>query len=128
MVSVKVIKRDHEKIIRSLSEIEEVLNKINININNFSHKFNNFNILWDSHEKREEKWFKRFKGDKFGVFAERFVFEHRELKGHNKVIKDAIKSGDELKVRIALDTDGRILINKLRTHIGRENELFNINS
>lgn len=125
MVSFKGLREDHEKILDSLNEIYTLIdNKENMDIEDFSHQFNRLHDLIDSHEKREEKLFKRFKRNDLNILLERFVFEHRELRGHKKVINDAIKSNDKFKVAVALETDGFLLIDKLKRHISMENEMF----
>jgi hypothetical protein len=50
--------------------------------------------------------------------------EHRQLKGHWKVVQDFLKTSDDNKIRVALDTDGRMLIDKLREHMNAEDNFF----
>lgn len=51
-------------------------------------------------------------------------FEHRELKKHKEAMIDAINSGSEIKIKEALNKNGRIIIEKLRNHIKDEDEVL----
>ena len=53
-----------------------------------------------------------------------YIDEHRELKGHWLVLEECLNSGDELKMRIAIETDGMMLIDKLKKHMDEEDKFF----
>jgi len=80
--------------------------------------------LWNSHEQKEEKLFAVLAKQNVHVPVERMVFEHRQLRGHKKVIEEAIKAASESEVKVSLETDGRMMIGKLRKHIKDENEVI----
>jgi hypothetical protein len=51
------------------------------------------------------------------------IGEHIQLRGHWNILQQALGT-DKEALRVALDTDGKILIEKLREHITKENEFF----
>ncbi len=120
MTSVEFIKKEHRIIERELIELETIMEEENVNFPNLVHVFNRLKSIWDSHEDREEKLFNLWRSQGANFPIEEILFSHRELKGHKKVIGDAINSGSEFNIKVALDTDGRMLIDKLRAHILEE--------
>jgi predicted metal-binding protein len=46
--------------------------------------------------------------------------QHKELKGHWIVISKAIKSKNDQSMKATLDTDGKMLVEKLTKHIEEE--------
>mgnify|MGYP001583585885 CR=1 FL=1 len=128
MRSAEKLLEEHRQIERELDELEHAMNEDeDLNISHISHIFNQLHNLWNSHEEKEEEFFKQLSDNGANLPFSRFLFEHQELKGHKKVVHDAINSGSHLKIKVALDTDGRMLINKLRRHIEDEEELISNN-
>jgi hypothetical protein len=120
MISINSIKKEHELIERELVELETIMDEENINFPNLVHIFAKLHSLWDSHEKKEEDLFNKFKADGIDFPVDEILFAHKELRGHKKVIENAINSGSEFEMQVSLDTDGKIIINKLREHIKKE--------
>ena len=87
-------------------------------------KIDRLGNLWDKHEEKEERFFKNLQQLKINFPFERMVIEHREIRGHWRVIQKAIDSKDNNKLRIALDTDGRMFIEKLTKHMVYEEMHF----
>ena len=54
------------------------------------------------------------------------TFGDKNIKGHKKVLKEAITKGDEREIKVALDTDGRMLLDKLKEHLDHEERVINI--
>ncbi|MFA5992751.1 MAG: hemerythrin domain-containing protein [Candidatus Pacearchaeota archaeon] len=127
MVSLTNLRKEHVKIGVEIDELEAVMSSDEINYPNLIHVFKNLVPIWNSHEDKEEKLFSRLQKEypalDFSV-VDRMLFDHKELKGHRKVVSDAISSGSEFEIKIALDTDGRMMLDKIRRHIKDENELF----
>ncbi len=121
MTSIEIIQKEHEKIERELVEIETIIDEEIINYPNLIHVFKNLFNYWDAHEEKEELLFKSLGKE---ISVEKMLSQHRELRGHKKVIQDAINSGDEIEIIATLDTDARFFIDKIRKHIAQEEELF----
>ncbi len=120
MLHVNEIKKDHEEIRGHLDQLEEIMEVDEIHYPNLIHVFKNLSSKWDSHEAKEENFFKKMKTNKDDFPFEKMLFQHKDLRGHKKVIEDAINSGDELEMKISLETDGQMLISKLRNHLDKE--------
>ncbi len=124
--SISYIKKEHLKIKNILDRINNFLNEDEINHPNIMKEFEDLKSIWDKHERGEEEllyFFKKFVQKPFPSGA-MFIEQHREFKGHWKVLQDAINSQDSDKLNVALDTDGRIFIQKLREHILAEDGFF----
>ena len=52
------------------------------------------------------------------------MFEHKQLRKHKEFIKKAIDSGSEINVKKVLQDNGAIIIDKLRQHIRKEDEIL----
>ena len=48
------------------------------------------------------------------------LFEHKGLKEHKEALRLAIESGSEIKTKRVLEIHGKIIIQKLRSHIEAE--------
>jgi hypothetical protein len=84
-----------------------------------------FGILWNAHESHEDKLLAAIGGDHFSRDEQHLILsQHRELKGHWRILTHAIIQQDPETLRVALDTDGRMLFDKFRKHIAHENSLF----
>jgi HD superfamily phosphohydrolase len=126
MVEVlEIIKKEHELLGKILNDIESFLDKENIDVSVVAGLLHDFGKMWNSHELREERIFAE-KTKKDGSFPEEtmLIEQHRELRGHWLVLQNALGSDDKEKIRVALDTDGRMLIDKFRNHISFEEEFF----
>lgn len=123
MEIIAILKKEHEEIRDILLAIESMIGnaptskELNILLDKFHER-------WDAHEKKEENSLKLFKRSNLQLqFKKAVLGEHRELRGHWRVIKNALKS-DEKIIDVALDTDGRMLIEKLRKHMEFEENFF----
>lgn len=77
--------------------------------------------IWNKHEQKEEAFFKTLKND-FPVG--KMEIEHKQIRGHWKVLFLAIESKDKEKIKIALETDGKMFADKLEKHIAYEERLM----
>jgi len=125
MISLSFIKKEHEIIERELIELEENMDLDDINPANIKHTLNKLNSLWNSHEKKEEKIFKDIKNKNPDFNAGKMVFEHKELRGIKRAILEALNSGSDIEIKASLDTDIRMLIEKLRKHMKLEETILN---
>lgn len=114
------LKKEHEKIERELLEIETMIEEEEINYPNLVHVLKNFNDLWANHEHKEERLFEVLRNLGIDSEIDKLLFDHREIKGHKKVIADSIKSGNEMEIKASLDTDARMMIDKIKKHFNTE--------
>lgn len=121
---ITILKKEHQHIKTILSNLEYAI-KDGLSKIHFISQINKIDSIWNTHEKREEEffdWFKK-KGNKFPT--EKFLLdEHRELRGHWNVLKKAANLRSNIDFRTALDTDGKILIDKFRKHIEIEDKFL----
>jgi hypothetical protein len=125
MDSAIFLKGEHLEIKGILLQIESFMDDGKIDYSLLIERLYRLNELWDAHEIREEKFFGEIKKE-VGEFPAETMFleDHKQLRGHWKVVQAFLKTGDEDKIKVALDTDGRMLIDKLRSHIKAEDEFF----
>ncbi|MBI2629177.1 hemerythrin domain-containing protein [Candidatus Pacearchaeota archaeon] len=130
MNSVERLLEEHRQMERQLEELEMSMSEDEepLNVSHITNVFRKLHNLWNEHEKKEEDFFIRLKNEGASLPFEKVLFEHQELRGHKKVLNDAINSGSDIRIMVALDTDGRMLINKLRKHIEDEEESILNNS
>ena len=124
---LEIIKKEHEKIEEFLGEMSSFLDGGKIDLLLIANLLRDLGNVWNSHELREERIFAEIM-DNGGAFPEEtmLIEQHKELKGHWTVLQDAVASGDKEKVQVALDTDGRMLIDKFRKHIEFEENYFDV--
>ena len=123
---IRLLKKEHSEIRKFLAEIEKFINGSDIvDYKPFSILFNKFSYLWNEHEKFEDELFDSSNKKLKDFPTEKMLLEqHRQLKGHCKILKNAIDSKDEHKLAVALDTDGRMLIEKFRNHLEIEDKFL----
>lgn len=119
-----LIEHDHLRSI--LKKLEDfTLEKENIDLEKLSRTLKNLDILWNTHEKEEEEFFKRLSSYKDKFSSEKMLIEeHKELKGHWKVLQISLKKEDKKEIFITLDTDGRMLIQKFKDHMAKEENII----
>lgn len=132
MTSLGNLRKEHNVLEVELKELEALLpfdaeedgEEQEINYPNLVHTIKQLVNFWNSHEDKEEKFFKEISPKYPKLKCDRLLFQHKELAGHKKIIMNAINSGNEFEIKVALDTDGRIILDKIRKHMKEENELF----
>lgn len=117
------ILKEHDKIRDYIAEIEVIADAEEVNYSNLIHVFKQLQGLWNSHEDREEKFFKELHEKGYDFPLEKFHFEHLEMKGYFKAMKESIESRNESEVIASLDTDAKMFANKMRKHM-EEEELY----
>ncbi len=125
MEQLPILKKEHEEI-RNILVALECLIENNPTIYKVKEILNKLGEMWDVHEKREEAAFEFF--EKEGIempFKTMFIAEHREFKGHWKVLNKYVSSSHAKILNVALETDGRMLIDKFRKHMALEEIFFN---
>lgn len=116
MPTISDIKKEHAKIEHILKNIELHLDNNNP-IPNLISDLTRLNSIWNEHERIEEEIFNP--NSDFPV--EKMIIEqHRQLRGHWRIIAGSISEGDINKILVSLDTDGRMLIDKFRKHMNLE--------
>lgn len=119
-ISLLSLRKDHQNIEREIKEIETIISEDEINRPNFIHVFNKLCNLWDNHEQKEKKLLSQKKNFEFSYLP----LSDKNLVGHKKVLQLAAKSGSEIQLKVALENDGKMLINKLRSEIKKDNMFF----
>lgn len=128
MQIIDEIEAEHEEIRTIFMELEGLIDQEDsIDIPWLTTELERFRNLWNVHELKEEQAFRAFNKEKNQIPIEKFVTEHRELRGHLKVIDESIASKDHEKIKIALDTDGKMLIDKFKKHMDAEEMFFEMN-
>lgn len=128
MQRILAIKKEHHEIERILLTLEEILDKENLDYNSFKRNFNKLIDLLAKHEKKEDPLFEELKkimdDSEMKKKFQHIDLIHRMIKGHVKIIKDAMKSKKKTNLKIILENDGRMLISKIRSHIRDEEIIF----
>src|SRR3989344_6847360 len=121
MEMITIIKKEHEEIKRLLIELKSFIDG-NFNFQEFTQVFKEFIRFWSNHEKKEEEFF-----SKIGNFdlASKMNFEHKANRGYKKVISMALETHYEPYIKVTLDIDGKMMINRLTEHMRKEEELLN---
>jgi len=125
MISLSFLRKEHEMVERELIELEENMCSEEINYSNIKHVFSRLINLWNFHEEKEEKIFKDIKDKNPNFNLDKMVFEHRELTGIKKAILETLNSGSDSEIKASLDTDVKMLIEKLRKHMKDEEVILN---
>ncbi|MFH1425554.1 MAG: hemerythrin domain-containing protein [archaeon] len=124
--AILILKKEHEQINDLLSDIEAFY-KDDSNSFYLTTLFKRLNRIWDEHELREERIFQVSKEKGMPFPNETMLLqEHRELKGHWKVIEKALAKGNKKEIRTSLDTDCKMLISKFKNHIAGEEDYFDV--
>ena len=123
---VSELKKEHDWILDLMLKLESFANDRNeLNYSVILNITSIFDKVWKNHEIKEEKFFRNFNLSGLHFPTEKMLLdEHRELRGHWKIVADSVVRRNMSKIRICLDTDGRMLIDKLRKHIVIENKFF----
>jgi len=124
MDPIAILNKEHEEFIAKIREFKSFVDNEEVNVPVVSHMFKGLANFWNNHEEKEERFFRALEAEGIEFPVKKFVLEHRELRGHKKVINDAINFGHEDNILIALDTDGEMLTKKLRAHINAEEAAF----
>ena len=124
MNSIEKLKQEHELIERELVELESIMQDEIINYSNLIHVLKNLCIVWDEHEQKEERIFPILKHERIIIPVKTMLCEHKELRPYKEAIKKALSSGSEPEIKSALNTHGKIIIEKLRKHINDEDEIL----
>ena len=124
MYAVTEIREEHVIIKRRLRAILGMFGTV-VKCREISDSLKEFENFWTRHEEKEEKYFDLFKknGKKF-PYHKTLVSEHKQLKGHWKVLQGFLENKSDLELEIALDTDGRMLIEKFLKHVDSEERYF----
>lgn len=119
MQEVDTIFKEHDEMNNILFEINSFIDKP-FNKEKLIDLMKVFEVLWNNHERMEDKAFGKIAG-----FPEKMILkQHKELRGHWKVLSDALNSNNKLELEIALDTDGKMLVDKFKKHIAYEENLL----
>lgn len=125
MMQLELLKNEHNELKDLIFELEEMTSNEKFDVEKIKSKILELDGIWDAHEKREEELFPILRKNGMDFPVETMIIEqHREMRGHWKIIVEAMNSGDEKELHIALDTDGRMLWQKFRKHMDEEDKFF----
>ena len=126
MNPIKVLREEHEAIEMELGELDFIMDAGDdmINYPNLVHTFWKVCELWERHEKMEAEIFEVMKKEGFEIPIDTILLEHKDLRGHVKKIGDAINSGSDARVRVALVEDVRMFVDVLRKHTEDEEDVL----
>ena len=118
---IEVLKKEHEEIENRLKEFENLFRQ-KLNYEQLLEVYNKLVKIWYYHEKKEDEIFKsKIKKEE----RENLKLEHKSIKGHSEIIKKALDTEDRHHIKVVIDTDGRLLVNRLRNHMNKENKIYN---
>jgi hemerythrin-like domain-containing protein len=123
MEIISELRQEHEQFEREFLELEEIIGSEEINYSNLVHVLKKVYLLWDSHEKKEERVFEVLAILEIEVPFERFSFEHKKLKPHKDKLNSSIMLGDESLLKESFE-DLKEIIRLLREHINSEDEVL----
>ena len=127
MHPVKKVKEEHVIIKRFLKEIESSI-KNKINRESLLSLLRKFESFWSQHEEKEEKFFKTISTIESDFpYHRTIIADHEDLRGHWKVILDYLKNKPDLELQIALETDGKMFLDKFQEHIALEERYLSEN-
>lgn len=122
MNSIDYLKKDHEEISKNLSEFENIISEKEKDIDywNLIYVFHRLKEVVFEHEQN-----KKFIAEKSGDFQiktpiTKMLLDQRKVRGHMKVINEAILSKDINFIKVALDTDGRMVSTNIKHQMLRE--------
>lgn len=121
---INEIKKEHVRIRRILAKMLNVVDAKELKISDLKKCCHELNVLWDSHEAKEDHIFNHMIKDSQFPGEKGILEQHRQLRGHWKVLKDALETGQNLKIKVAIDTDGRMLVDKFMKHMDGEERYF----
>ncbi len=127
MHPIKVIKEEHVVIKNFLKEIESSI-KDKINRQTLLALLRKFESFWSQHEEKEENFFKTISTlDNDFPYHKTIITDHKNLRGHWKVIIGYIKNKSDLELQTALETDGKMFLDKFQEHIAYEEKFLTNN-
>lgn len=127
MDSIAILKKEHIEISDILLRIKTIVYSGNIDFNNLNDLLENLNQLWDSHELREERLFEISKeGGRPFPNETMLIEEHKQLRGHWRILRKAVDLRNEQGMKVAFINDGEMLVKKFSMHIGIEEDFFDI--
>lgn len=116
------IKQEHKMILDDLDLLLSIPSRVNINVLEATvSKLAEIYDFWNEHEKKEENFFKRL-GPNFPI--KKMDIDHKEIRGHFKVLLLSLETKNPDEVRIAIETDGKMFADKLKRHMSEEEVLL----
>ena len=124
--SLEKEKKEHAEIFYGLLEFEEIIDSNNPDYWNLIYTFHKILNLISQHEKYEEYLLNKINNNENGVNISKnmILIDQRAIRGHIKVIGEAIKSKDMNYIRVALDNDGRMFVSRVKEQIFKEEQIF----
>jgi hemerythrin-like domain-containing protein len=124
MNPINELKKEHKQIERELFELDCIMKDEIINYSNLVHTFRKLCIIWDHHESEEMKIFSVMEKEQIKIPVHVMTCEHRDIAGHIRGIKSAINSGKDSDVKKSFDKDLRVVVDKIRDHMNKEDEVL----
>ncbi len=126
MNSIIELRKEHMRIEQILVRLEEFLDGEKLDVEKIRKTFSELFAYIKVHEEKEDEIFEEV--SEFSKEMEESLAEinavHQIIKGHVKVLKEALVSDDKNYIRVALENDGRMFFTKLREHMHFEEKIF----
>jgi len=120
MELIKELKKEHAVLSKKIQALREMFG-FSLDRERIKLSLGDFEKFWNSHEEKEENFFNERKDLDF---AKMIIEEHLDLRGHWEVIQKYLDKRD-VALKVALETDGKMILDKFEKHIKKEEEYFN---
>ena len=124
MSFIQSLKEEHRQIERELIELETIINSEVINYPNLIHVYKELHDFWNLHEQKEDKIFCILKHEKITIPVKKMLFEHGQMRKYKEKLLNAINSGNNERVKNALNNEWKKVVELLRDHINTEDEIL----
>jgi len=122
----EALAKEHEFMLGKLNELEAIINQLpkDPDLDRLKEVFN---VIWDAeahHKKEEQVFFKLLENDGKNLSVQIIKKEHMDMQKAKEVLKEVIDNGDIEIIKSMLLFEGKFLIQKMRDHIMKEDEIL----
>lgn len=122
----RLLAKEHEAILSNLDEFEKIIDSLPEEPEIFNlKKIFKFIDLAESHNRKEEEiLFKTLEEKGHEIPAQLFTMDHDDIRKAKEVLQEVIDEGNIELIKALLVFEGKFLIQKMREHIHREDEVL----
>lgn len=122
----RLLQKEHEAILSKLNDFERIIDDLpkNPEIVELKKIFLFIDLAEDHHRKEEEILFKSLEEKGHEIPAQLFVMDHDDIRKAKEVLKEVIEEENIELIKALLLFEGKYLIQKMRDHIKREDEII----
>jgi hemerythrin-like domain-containing protein len=113
----EILKKEHQVILKNISELDEMTYSVSVNVRDLSFLFKEVLRYLEQHEKKEELLFEALSEGGYIISIDQVKFEHGDLKEKKDTIMRALNSGDEEEIKDVLYSTCAELIDLIKAHI-----------